>query len=113
MKRRKAKRRPTDDPENWDLLFECGTDYFNNLGFGYGPEATAPANEAAREAWRRFGAAFLANRPANTSRPVPLGSRDARRAATMNGDDKPQGLATLAEAMRRAGSRALDCVILE
>jgi hypothetical protein len=69
MRKRKRRTDPAAELEAWSMLFECGYDYFNNLGFGYGGDAVA--REAAPEAWRRLGSAFLASRPANAPRAVP------------------------------------------
>jgi hypothetical protein len=71
VKRRHPKRRTTAEAElaAWSMLFEGGHDYFNALGFGYGNDAEA--REAAPDAWRRLGAAFLAARPENAGRAVP------------------------------------------
>jgi hypothetical protein len=67
VKRRKPKRRPGDDPENWRWMFEVGTDYPGDLKFSSHEEALA----AAPDAWRRFGSAFLASRPENFARDIP------------------------------------------
>ena len=69
VKLRQPKRRTTvaAEVEAWSMLFECGYDYFNELGFGYGGDAVEPARRAAPEAWRRLGAAFLTSRPENVS----------------------------------------------
>jgi hypothetical protein len=73
VKLRQPKKRRTfeADLEAWSMMFECGYDYFNDLGFGSGGDGDDVAREAAPEAWARLGAAFLANRPANASRTVP------------------------------------------
>ena len=73
VKLRQPKRRTTVEAEvkAWSMLFECGYDYFNDLGFGYGSDAVEPARKAAPTAWKRLGAAFLASRPENVSSDVP------------------------------------------
>jgi hypothetical protein len=72
VKHRRSKRRPGEDAEAWEWMFEVGTDYPNDLGFSTHEEARA----AAPDAWRRFGASFLANRPAQFARDVPWALRE-------------------------------------
>ena len=59
VKARRAKRRTSDaaDLAAWEVLFESGHDFFGKLGF----RDDAEARKAARWAWRRLGAAFLAS----------------------------------------------------
>jgi hypothetical protein len=56
-KRRKPKRRPGDNVDDWFVYFWTGTDYCHDLPFTTDEEARA----AAPDAWRRLGATFLAN----------------------------------------------------
>ena len=58
VKRRASKRKThTVTAEAWDLLFECGRDYFGDLdALGL---AEAEMIEAAREAWAEHGADFM------------------------------------------------------
>jgi hypothetical protein len=67
VKRRVWKRRVQADPAAWEVLFECGYDYFRDLPF----KTDTEAQEAAREAWESLGAAFLASRADNPLCPVP------------------------------------------
>ncbi len=70
VKRRMPKKRTTSEAEAeaWEMMFECGTDYFSDLPFTNNDEARV----AARGAWRRLGAIFLAQRPANEKVPWAL-----------------------------------------
>jgi hypothetical protein len=63
VKRRIQKRRlsPAAELEAWRELFDCGHDFFNDLellGFP-GGDCDRAAQQAARLAWRRFGATFM------------------------------------------------------
>lgn len=72
IKRRKDKRRATVAPEAWDMKFKSGHDYFGDLGpLGLYHPARLPVDddarmaveaawdEATREAWRMYGAAYM------------------------------------------------------
>ena len=73
VKRRRPKHRTTEaaEVEEWSTLFETGFDFFDDLGFGHGSDATPAAREAAREAWQRLGRAYLALDRHNPAVPVP------------------------------------------
>ncbi|MDG1117227.1 MAG: hypothetical protein P8N72_08875 [Flavimaricola sp.] len=70
IKRRKDKRRATVAPEAWDMMFKSGHDYFGDLDPLGLPNrlrlpiddrmaAEAAWDEATREAWGMYGAAYL------------------------------------------------------
>jgi hypothetical protein len=63
VKRRLAKRRISPEAETaaWADLFSTGHDYFCDLEpFGFpGGDSDRAARQAARDAWRRFGADFM------------------------------------------------------
>jgi hypothetical protein len=71
VKLRHSKRRCGLEAEAaaWAELFSVGYDFFGDLEpFGFpGGDADRKARAAAREAWRRFGTAFMANwKPTDT-----------------------------------------------
>lgn len=72
VKRRASKRR-NEDPQAWDMVFQTGHDFFGEVQAMTGlvapnrapmgadrKTAEAAWRDAAREAWHRFGPAFLA-----------------------------------------------------
>jgi hypothetical protein len=70
-KRRTAKRRtdPAAELEAWSMLFRCGYDFFGDLDH-LGLDIDAK-RRAAREAWRRLGAAFMTAWRPDTARQKP------------------------------------------
>ncbi len=60
-KRRKSKRIDEADMRAWRIVFASGFDYLHDLR-PYGLRTTDQARLAAREAWARFGADFMAQR---------------------------------------------------
>lgn len=67
-KRRIQKRRIGDDAEAkaWEMVFRSGHDYFRDLRH-FGIEGADSIRDAAPAAWRRYGAAFLASIPPDTT----------------------------------------------
>jgi hypothetical protein len=76
VKNRTPKRRTSikAEVEAWEMVFECGTDYFGNLvpgGFGHCSEGTPAFRAAAKKAWKRLGAAYMRTRVPDRNREVP------------------------------------------
>jgi hypothetical protein len=77
VRRRQSKRRldPAAEVRAWAELFEVGYDFFGDLeplGFDGRQDSDRAAREAAPEAWRRLGAAFLAQRELTAKVPWAL-----------------------------------------
>jgi hypothetical protein len=66
VKRRNAKRRVSvaADLFAWETMFEHGYDFFNDAGISH-QESTPEAQAAIKDAWRRLGHRFLAERDPN------------------------------------------------
>jgi hypothetical protein len=68
VKARVVKRRTSASAEcrAWEMVFECGTDYFNELR-PLGLDTTAKVRRAAKEAWQRLGGLYMRTRPPGAS----------------------------------------------
>jgi hypothetical protein len=76
VKRRTAKRLVNPEREYviWEALFATGGDYFREageIGLAVGAYGEVPI-EAAREAWQRLGARYMAENPRDGSKPWAL-----------------------------------------
>lgn len=73
VKRRTDKRRldPAAELRAWEIPFHCGRDFFRELpAIGVSVDAYGlPDRSTIEAAWRRLGAAYLAQQPSGLSEP--------------------------------------------
>ena len=71
VKRRIDKRNNAGPPATaWEMVFASGYDYLGDL-LPFGIRDDAAAREAAQDAWKRHGAAFMANWVPTAAQPLP------------------------------------------